>query len=258
MQINRSRRLPDAALVPPSRGQPTPAFGHPSREGNRPHPLLGGKEETCQHLPALLKTRFLFVPRERRGGFLLQQVKRWVACRRGTVALENALATIPLVLCLAGVFEIVQTIFAGDLIKRAAYRVARTNALATAPASTETDMKSRITQAIDTEVGSWLDYDLLMNTDCPDPSNNQNPTAEYCVSAKIEVYSSPADMAKDPPVQAVQDDTVGHGGGTDDTVVVRLHVKPQSVSVGLKKTLFGGKGPQFRSVAVIRNEERIP
>ncbi len=187
------------------------------------------------------------------------QVKRWVACCRGTVALESALATIPLVLCLAGMFEIVQTIFAGDLVKRAAYRVARTNALAVAPASTEADMKSRIQQAIDDEIGDWLDYDLRMNTDCPDPStSNQNPTADYCVSAKIEVYSSPADIASAPPVQAVQDDTVGYGGGTDDMVVVRLHVKPQSVSVGLKKTLFGEKGPQFRSVAVMRNEERIP
>ena len=194
-----------------------------------------------------------------RGGFLLLQVKRWLACRRGTVALENALATIPLVLCLAGMFEIVQTIFAGDLVKRAAYRVARANALATAPASDTTAMKSRIQQAINTEVGDWLDYDLRMNTDCPDPStSNQNPTADYCVSAKIEVYSSPADIASAPPVQAVQNDTVGHGGGTGDTVVVRLHVKPQSVSSGLKKTLFGETGPQFRSIAVMRNEERIP
>ena len=40
-----------------------------------PHPLRsqvlalpGGKEETCQPLFGLLRTRFLFVPRERRGG----------------------------------------------------------------------------------------------------------------------------------------------------------------------------------------------
>ena len=190
---------------------------------------------------------------------LLRQVKRWVACRRGVVALENALATLPLVLCLAGMFEIVQTIFAGDLVKRAAYRVARANALALAPASTETDMKSRIQQAIDDEVGSWLDYDLKMNADCSYPStSNQNQTADYCVSAKIEIYSSPADIMRDPPVQATQDDTVGYGGGTGDMVVVRLDVKPQSVSVGLKQVLFGEKGPQFRSVVVMRNEERIP
>ena len=256
--MSPTRRLPDAAPAPPSRGQPTPAFGHPSREGNRPHPLLGGKEETCLQQNRQMLTRFLFVPRERRGGFLLRQIKRWVACRRGVVALENALATIPLVLCLTGMFEIVQTIFAGDVVKRAAYRIARANALASTPASTETAMKSRVKQAIDDEVGGWLDYDLRMNADCPDPSASTTPTPDYCVSARIEVYSSPADMTSDPPVQATQDDIVGYGGGTGDMVVVRLHVKPQSVSVGLKQALFGATGPQLRAIAVMRNEERTP
>ena len=185
----------------------------------------------------------------------MRQVQRVLACRRGSVALENALATIPLVLCLIGMFEIVQTIFAGDLVKRAAYQVARANALAVAPAGTATEMADLIKQAIDTEVGDWLDYDLRM-TDCPDPSNDHHQTAEYCVSAKIEVYSSPGDIADGQ--QAVQDDAVGYGGGTADTVVVRLHVKPQSVSDGLKKALFGETGPEFRAVAVMRNEERIP
>ena len=187
----------------------------------------------------------------------MSHIKRFLACRRGVVALESALAIIPLVLCLAGMFEIVQTIFAGDLVKRAAYRVARSNALAATPASDATDMASRIKQAIDTEVGGWLDYDLRMNTDCPDPANNnQNQTAEYCVSATVEVYSSPADIANGQ--QAVQDDTTGYGGGTGDTVLVRLHVKPQSVSGQLTQALFGAKGPEFRSVAFMRNEERIP
>ena len=184
----------------------------------------------------------------------MPHIKRFLACRRGVVALESALATIPLVLCLAGMFEIVQTIFAGDLVKRAAYRVARSNALAATPASDATDMASRIKQAIDTEVGGWLDYDLRMNTACPDPANT--PTAEYCVSATVEVYSSPADIANGQ--QAVQDDTTGYGGGTGDTVLVRLHVKPQSVSGQLTQALFGAKGPEFRSVAFMRNEERIP
>ena len=238
--MNPTRRLPDAAPVSPIWGQPTPASGHPSREGMGAVPLLGGVALSLS---------------KGRGGFLLRQAKRWLACRRGSAALENALATIPLVLCLTGMFEIVQTIFAGDLVKRAAYRVARANALASTPASTEADMANRITQAIDTEVGSWLDYDLRMGTDCPDPSTS-TPTADYCVSAKIEVYSSPADIANDR--KAVEDDTTGYGGGTGDMVVVRLHVRPQSVSSGLKKTLFGETGPQFRSVAVIRNEERTP
>ncbi len=185
----------------------------------------------------------------------MRHVKRFLTCRRGVVALESAIATIPLILCLAGMFEIVKTLFAGDLVKRAAYRVARSNALAATPASDATDMASRIKQAIDAEVDGWLDYDLLMNTECSDPSNNQNQTAEYCVSATVEVYSSPADIANDQ--QAVQDDTAGFGGGTRDTVVVRLHMKPQSVLGQLTQTMFGEEGPDFRAVAVMRNEERI-
>ena len=185
-----------------------------------------------------------------------QHVKRFLTHRRGAVALESALATIPLVLCLAGVFEIVQTIFTRDLVQRATYQVARANALSSTPASNATDMASRIRQAIDTEVGGWLDYTLMMNADCPDASTTTNPTAEYCISARIEVYSSPGDIASGQ--QAVQDDTVGYGGGTDDTVIVRLHVKPQSVSGQLKQAMFGAAGPALRAVAVMRNEERTP
>ena len=184
------------------------------------------------------------------------EIKRFLICCRGTVALESALATFPLMLCLAGAFEVVQTIFTRDLVQRAAYRVARTNALAATPASTTTDMLTRIQQAINTEVGSWLDYTLRLNSDCPDPSNSPNPTAEYCVSAKIEVYSSPGDLASGQ--QAVQDDTTGYGGGTGETVVVRLYVKPQSLSGQLKQAIFGAMGPEFRSVVVMRNEERTP
>ena len=183
-------------------------------------------------------------------------VKRFLTCRRGAVALEGALAAIPLVLCLAGMFEIVQTIFTRDLVQRATYQVARANALSSTPARSTTDMANRITQAINTEVGGWLDYALIMNADCPDASTTSNPTAEYCISAKIEVYSSPGDIASSN--QAVQDDTVGYGGGTDDTVIVRLHVKPQSVSGQLKQAMFGAAGPALRAVAVMRNEERTP
>ena len=65
----------------------------------------------------------------------MRNIKRFLGCRRGAVALESAIATIPLMLCLAGIFEIVSTIFAGDLLQRAAHRAARTNALAMTTAS---------------------------------------------------------------------------------------------------------------------------
>ena len=184
------------------------------------------------------------------------EIKRFLTHRLGTVALESAIATIPPILCLAGMFEIVQTIFTRDLVQRATYQVARANALSSTPASSATDMANRIKQAIDTEVGDWLDYTLMMNADCPDASTTTNPTAEYCISARIEVYSSPGDIATG--LQAVQDENVGYGGGTDDTVIVRLYVKPQSVSGQLKQAMFGAAGPALRAVAVMRNEERSP
>ena len=53
---------------------------------------------------------------------------RFLTCRRGTVALESAIAVIPLIICLVGIFEIVQSAFTGDLIQRAAYRVAYASA----------------------------------------------------------------------------------------------------------------------------------
>ena len=109
----------------------------------------------------------------------------------GVVALESALAIIPLMLCLTGVFQIVQTLFAGDLLQRAAHRVARTNALAATTASDAASLESLVRQAITTEAGDWLDFDLTMNTTCPQPQEGQQE-AEYCLSATVQVYNSPS------------------------------------------------------------------
>ena len=55
------------------RAEPTPvlrqAQEHPSQEGSFFYPLLGGKEETCPPDSPQCGTPFLFVPRQRRGGF---------------------------------------------------------------------------------------------------------------------------------------------------------------------------------------------
>ncbi len=187
----------------------------------------------------------------------MRTVKRLLACRRGVVALESALATIPLMLCLAGIFEIVQTLFAGDLLQRAAHRVARTNALAVATATDAANLEDRIRQAITTEVGDWLDYDLTMNATCPQPQEGQQ-AAEYCLSATVQVYNSPGDMAKtddNPNGQLSQEDDAALGGGGGDMVVVRLRLQPRSTLGQLQQTLFGDDG--LRAIAIMRNEERI-
>ena len=187
----------------------------------------------------------------------MSHLKRFLACRRGVVALESALAIIPLMLCLAGVFEIVQTLFVGDLVKRAAYRVARTNALAATTASDAASLESLVRQAITTEAGDWLDFDLTMNTTCPQPQEGQQE-AEYCLSATVQVYNSPTDMATtedDPNGQLSQEDDAALGGGSGDMVVVRMRLQPRSALGQLQQTLFGEAG--LRAIAIMRNEERI-
>lgn len=188
----------------------------------------------------------------------MRNVKRFLACRRGVVALESAIATIPLMLCLAGIFEIVSTIFDGDLIQRAAYRVARVNALAPTTASDAASLETLVRQAITTEVGDWLDFDLTMTATCPQPQEGQQ-AAEYCLSATVQVYNSPSAMAKtddNPNGQLSQEDDAALGGGSGDMVVVRLRLQPRSTLGQLQQTLFGDDG--LRAIAVMRNEERIP
>lgn len=188
----------------------------------------------------------------------MHTVKRFLACRRGVVALESAIATIPLMLCLTGIFEIVSTIFDGDLIQRAAYRIARTNALAPTTASDAASLETLVRQAITTEVGDWLDFDLTMTATCPQPQEGQQ-AAEYCLSATVQVYNSPSAMAKtddNPNGQLSQEDDAALGGGSGDMVVVRLRLQPRSALGQLQQTLFGDDG--LRAIAVMRNEERIP
>ena len=187
----------------------------------------------------------------------MRHVRRFLTHRRGAVALESAIATIPLVLCLAGMFEIVQTIFTRDLVQRAAYRVARANALATTTATDAANLKDRIQQAITTEVGDWLDYDLTMTATCPQPQEGQQ-AAEYCLSATVQVYNSPTDMAKtdaNPNGTLSSEDDAALGGGSGDMVVVRLRLQPRSALGQLQLTLFGDDG--LRAIAIMRNEERI-
>ena len=188
----------------------------------------------------------------------MRNVKQFLTCRRGAVALESALAAIPLVLCLAGIFEIVQTLFAGDLLKRAAHQVARSNALATTTATDAANLEARIQGAITAEVGDWLDYELVMNTDCPPPQQNPQAGAEYCLSATVQVYNSPTDMAATqdkPNGQLSQEGDAALGGGSGDMVVVRLRLQPRTTLGQLQQTLFGDHG--LRAIAIMRNEERI-
>ena len=185
----------------------------------------------------------------------MSHIKRFLTCHRGIVALESTLAIIPLMICLAGVFEIAQTLFVGDLLQRAAHQAARANALAAHTASDVASLESFVKKTITAEVGDWLDFDLTMNTTCSPPKKDEQE-AKYCLSATVQVYRSPSDMAQtgdNPNGQLSEEDDAALGGGSGDMVVVRMRLQPRSLSL-LEQALFG----QVRAVAIIRNEERIP
>ena len=190
----------------------------------------------------------------------LSQVKRFLASRRGTVALESATCHhSPGALPGRDVRDRPDHLRPATWSKRAAYRVARVNALALAAASDAASLETLVRQAITTEVGDWLKFDeLMMNADCPQPQNNQQSEAEYCLSVTVHVYNSPVDMATtddNPNGQRSQEDDAALGGGSGDMVVVRLRLQPRSVLGQIQQTMFGEAG--LRAVAIMRNEERI-
>ncbi len=180
--------------------------------------------------------------------------RRFLSSQRATVALESVLASIPLLFALAGVFEIVRPLFIGDLLKRAAYAVARTNALYDTAASNAADLESRIRQAIDAEIGDLLDFDLTMGGTCGEPGEGESP-ADFCLSVQVEVYDNPCDMRcalKGEGPGKSQKDNAELGGDAGDMVVVRLRLQPRSVLSRTQQLLFGDDG--LRAAAVMRNE----
>lgn len=173
----------------------------------------------------------------------MRHVKRLLTCRRGVVALEAALASIPLILCLAGVFEIVRTIFTSDLIQRAAHRAARTTVLAGAAASS-TALENRVRQAVNAEVGNMLNFDLTMSGTCTGPAS-----AAYCMHVSVDVYDDPSDM-KNGTLSSGSNAALGGDGG--DMVVVRVRLQPRSALGLTQQWLLGAGG--LNATVVMRNE----
>ena len=173
----------------------------------------------------------------------MRHVKRLLACRRGVVALEAALASIPLILCLAGVFEIVRTIFTSDLIQRAAHRAARSTVLAGAAASS-TALENRVRQAVNAEVGNMLNFDLTMSGTCTGPAS-----AAYCMHVSVDVYDDPSDM-KNGTLSSGSNAALGGDGG--DMVVVRVRLQPRSALGLTQQWLLGAGG--LNATVVMRNE----
>ena len=177
---------------------------------------------------------------------------RFLACRRGVVALESALAAIPLVFCLAGVFEIVQIVFVRDLLQRTAYRTAYANSLYESAASDATAFREQWLEAITTEVGGFLSFALAEEDGSCTPSQDGKNAADFCVQVTVIVYDTPTDMLND---QQSQGSNAGLGGDAGDMVVVTVVAKSQSVLSELQQGFFGTEG--LTVTAVRRNERAV-
>ena len=173
-----------------------------------------------------------------------RNVKRFLTCRRGAVGLESAIACVVLILGLAGLYQIVRTAFVGDLIQRAAHRVARTNALYDTAASGPTQLRTRILEAIKAELEETLSFGLAENGTCK-PEDAQK---DFCLVVRVDVYDCPLCLKNN---QRSQRANAALGGDAGDIVVVRLHLTPQTVPGKIEQQLFG---TGLRATAVIRNE----
>ena len=174
------------------------------------------------------------------------RVKRFLNCRRGTVALESAIAATVLVAALAGVYEIVHTTLVRDFIARGTYSIANRGALHATEAGSLEEMKQRGLAALKAELGDWPSLVALAGPDgqCAEDGAEPKP---WCLAVSIEVYENPTDLKNGRPKDGALD------GDAKDLVVVRLTLKPQSLILGpIYNATFGPDG--LRATSVVRNE----
>ncbi len=163
----------------------------------------------------------------------------FLTCRRGTVALESAIAVIPLIICLVGVFEIVQSVFVRDLTQRAAYRVAYANALRAGAAADIPELRTQLREWVQAEVGDLPSFELAGQGVCRKTPDQDDPPVDFCLDVKV--YNSPTDMLNGTPSQG---GNAGLGGNACDMVVVKV----------VAQRLFGTPDVDALTVAVRRNE----
>lgn len=181
-------------------------------------------------------------------------VIRFLACRRAAVALESCIATTILVAALAGLYQIVQTVFVGDLIQRAAHRVARSNALYDTAAGSQTQLRTRVLTAIEAELGGMLSFELAENGTCQpedeaeDEAEQDSVQKDFCLVVKVDVYDCPLCLKGNKVSRGAN---AALGGDAGDIVVVRLHLIPQTTLGKIEQHLFG---TGLRATAVVRNE----
>ncbi len=177
----------------------------------------------------------------------MHQVKRFLTCRQGVTALESVIAAIPLIFALVGIFELVRTLFVDDLLQRAAYRVAYTNAMEDHAARNMTAMRNACLEAIRDEVGDWLSFELVGQGVCSETPDPDDPAVDFCLTVTVIAYDNPS--ALDNGTQS----SGQLGGSAGAMVVVTVTAIPQYALSALQQRLFGTDGSQ-QATAIMRNE----
>lgn len=175
-------------------------------------------------------------------------MKHFLRDKRASVVLESAMAASFLILTLAGVIEITNTLLVGDLLQRAANRVVRSNALADSAASSAAALKSQCLEAINTEIGQTIDFNLAGSTGTCTVPEGESPS-DFCLNIEVKVYDNPSDMLAGTESQGTN---AGLGGDAKDMVVVTMVLTPQTALARAQQRLVGESG--LTVLAVMRNE----
>ena len=185
---------------------------------------------------------------EQKGATDMHHITRFLACRRAAVGLESAIAAIVLVAALAGVYEIVHATLTRDLLARGAYYVANASALHAHQASSKEEMKQRCLDALKTELGDMLDFELAgADGECAGHTEDGVAPKSWCLAISMEVYDNPTALKNGQQKAGATD------GDARDLVVVRLTLKPQGLILGpVYNATFGENG--LRVTSVVRNE----
>ena len=157
----------------------------------------------------------------------IRRSRNFAARACAVASIEGVLSISLLVAALAAVLEIVHSMQTLNRVEQVAWAVARANAVATGPAATADDLKTRIQDVIYSEVGRRLD------------------PADFEVT--VTAYTSPSNLASGTKSGKASETL---GGDPNDLVFVRVRYnQPASRMFG---RLLGGD--VIESVSLARNE----
>ena len=169
-------------------------------------------------------------------GRAAEGLRRFRRSSRASVSLETVCYLCFSVGIVAGVFQVVNALYIGDVLDRAAQAVARDNSLQVEAAADKQLLLARAWKAIRKEVGDQFDPDL--------------------VEVDIKAYDNPSTMLQG------EASTGGNsllGGDPGNMVVVRLRYAPETGFARLREMLQADETDSlaFQALAVARNERTL-